>query len=283
MNCSLNNTSVCPIIQDVLTPGCNTFGGGSSVTGMYSLDIATCNAINATDVIGVDIIPATDFSALCPSTGTAITDGIVTVSYEICLVYTYDQDIPPACTNTISLNCNDGNSCTINDVEVVDACDNSIICIPCQGTPLDCLTGPATTQSCDDGDACTINDEQVVLDCDGSICVPCQGTPVDCANGTTSIQPCDDGNSCTINDVQVMLDCDGSICEPCKGTPLDCSTGPTTTQACDDGNPNTINDMETVLDCDGSICIPCQGTLGDCTTGPTTTQACDDSDPCTIN
>ena len=73
LNCSLNNTSVCPIIQDVLTPGCNTFGGGSSVTGMYSLDIATCNAINATDVIGVDIIPATDFSALCPSTGTAIT------------------------------------------------------------------------------------------------------------------------------------------------------------------------------------------------------------------
>ena len=58
LNCPLTNTSVCPIIQDVLTTGCNTFGGGTTTTGMYSLDIASCNTINSTDVIGIDLIPA---------------------------------------------------------------------------------------------------------------------------------------------------------------------------------------------------------------------------------
>ncbi|KAA3634300.1 MAG: hypothetical protein DWQ02_11685, partial [Bacteroidetes bacterium] len=222
LNCSLTPPGICPIIQDVLTPGCGTFGGGATAVGTYSLDIATCNAIGINDVIGVDIIPATDFSGSCPSNGMAITDGTVSVTYSICLTYTYDQAIPPACANTIALPCDDNNSCTINDQVIVDECDNSIICTPCQGTPVDCDTGSTSTVACDDGDACTINDVQVILDCDGSVCVPCKGTTIDCDTGSTTVVTCDDGNACTINDVQTILDCDGSICVPCQGTPLDC-------------------------------------------------------------
>jgi gliding motility-associated-like protein len=282
-NCSLTDNSVCTIIQDVLTPGCNTFGGGATTTGTYSLDIASCNSISATDTIGVDIIPATDYSASCPSNGMAISDGSVAVVYEICLTYIYDQAEPAPCSNTISLPCDDNNPCTINDFLTVDECNTTIVCAPCQGTPLDCDTGTTSTIVCDDGNACTINDIQIILDCDGSICVPCQGIPLDCDTGSTSTVACDDGDACTINDIQIILDCDGSICAPCQGIPLDCDTGSTSTVACDDGNPCTINDVQTILDCNGSVCVPCQGIPLDCNTGSTSTVACDDGDVCTIN
>ncbi|MEO1713792.1 MAG: gliding motility-associated C-terminal domain-containing protein, partial [Bacteroidota bacterium] len=66
--------------------------------------------------------------------------------------------------------------CTINDEQTILDCDGSI-CIPCQGTPIDCSNGPTSIVGCDDGDPNTVNDEQTILDCDGSICIPCQGIP----------------------------------------------------------------------------------------------------------
>ena len=68
LNCPLTTTAVCPIIQDVLSVGCNNFGAGTTATGSYTLDlVGDCGeAISATDVIGVDIIPATDFSGPVP-------------------------------------------------------------------------------------------------------------------------------------------------------------------------------------------------------------------------
>ena len=40
-NCSLSPPGVCGNIRDVLTPGCDGYGGGQTTPGTYSLDIAT--------------------------------------------------------------------------------------------------------------------------------------------------------------------------------------------------------------------------------------------------
>ncbi|MCB0653260.1 MAG: gliding motility-associated C-terminal domain-containing protein, partial [Saprospiraceae bacterium] len=158
--------------------------------------------------------------------------------------------------------CDDGNPCTINDMETILNSDGSI-CVPCSGIAAPCGTDGAceVTLPCDDNDPCTINDVEIQLLSDGSICVPCTGEMAPCdtdASCETEV-PCDDGDPCTVDDMETILNSDGSICIPCEGLKTDCSDGPTTTQACNDGDPTTINDMETVLDCDGSICIPCQG------------------------
>jgi len=117
----------------------------------------------------------------------------------------------------MSLPCDDGNDCTIDDVEIVLNSDGSI-CVPCAGIPIDCDSGPTSVMACDDGNTATINDMQTILDCDGSICVPCIGTIVDCSNSQTSIVSCDDGDDCTTNDFEIVLDINGSICLPCAGT-----------------------------------------------------------------
>ena len=171
-------------------------------------------------------------------------------------------------------------------MQTVLDCDNSVICVPCAGTPADCNTGSTSVVACDDMDSCTENDVQTILDSNPSIiCVPCEGTPVDCGSNSSceTTQPCDDMNPCTENDVETILNSDGTVCQPCAGTPIDCSNGATSVVACDDGNPNTINDVQTILDCDGSICVPCAGVPGDCDTAPTSVVPCDDGNPCTIN
>lgn len=135
---------------------------------------------------------------------------------------------PPneSCENTIEVDCDDFNDCTINDLQVVDAEDNSIICVACAGTPTICDTDGATeVQTCDDNNACTIDDTQVILSCDGSICEPCSGTPLDCDSpNATEVVDCDDGLASTINDMQTILSCDGTVCGPCTGTFVDCDT-----------------------------------------------------------
>jgi gliding motility-associated-like protein len=280
LNCALTPPGVCTIIQDVLTPGCGNFGGGATTPGDYAMTLTDCNSINPNDVIGVDLIPATDFSATCPSNGNAITDGSVVLEYEICLTLVY---VPQSCVDTMRLPCDDGNPCTENDEVVVESCDPAAVCEPCQGIPIDCDNGTVSTVACDDGNPCTINDVRSILDCDGSVCIPCAGVVQDCASGTTSVVTCDDGNPNTLNDVRTILDCDGSICIPCTGVPVDCSTGATSTVPCDDNDPCTDNDLQTVLDSDGSICVPCAGTLQDCMTGATEVVPCNDGDASTAN
>ncbi|MCR9103427.1 MAG: gliding motility-associated C-terminal domain-containing protein, partial [bacterium] len=158
--------------------------------------------------------------------------------------------------------CDDGDPCTINDVETVLLSDGSI-CVPCAGQAAPCGTDGSCeqVQACDDGDPCTINDVETVLLSDGSICVPCAGQAAPCGTDGSceQVQACDDGDPCTINDVETILLSDGTICVPCAGIPQDCDDGATTTQPCDDGDPNTFNDEVTTLDCDGSVCIPCSG------------------------
>ncbi len=178
--------------------------------------------------------------------------------------------------------CDDMNICTVQDSMTVSLIDGSI-CIPCQGTPTNCSSGPTTTVTCDDGNNLTINDQLTYLDCGGAICIPCQGTPIDCSNGTTSVVACDDNNPCTNNDKKTILDIDGRTCIPCTGTPIDCNSGITSIVNCNDGNVFTINDQQTILDCDNSICVPCQGTPVDCSNGSTSIVTCNDNNPCTIN
>ncbi|MFT6129306.1 MAG: hypothetical protein ACJATN_001028, partial [Neolewinella sp.] len=282
LNTALNGVS--DLAEDILSPGCReNWGTGSGTIGTYSENIFACNpTIRTSDVIGVDIIPATDRSSsvVCQS-NSAVGSGAVSLEYEICITYVYDQDTPADCANTVLLPCDDGNPCTTGDVESVDACDNTVICVLCEGTPLDCTNGATSIMACDDGDPCTINDEQTVLDCDGSVCVPCTGAIQDCSTGTTSVVTCDDGDPCTVGDMQTVLDCDGSVCVPCTGVVQDCAAGPTRIITCNDGNEFTLNDEQIVLDCNGSTCVPCAGTPVDCSNGTTTVVACDDGDPCT--
>lgn len=94
------------------------------------------------------------------------------------LLQSNDSDCNGTCLGqaTVSLPCDDGNPCTINDVEIVLESDNNVICSPCSGTLQTCATvGATTTQPCDDGNPGTTNDVETILNCDGSVCVPCQG------------------------------------------------------------------------------------------------------------
>ncbi len=83
----------CGIDHDFLSaPICTGFGSGTSTPGIYSADLVSdCSNSNLVPggVIGVDIIAAMDFSqSSCLSNGSAISDGLVIVDYEICVTIT---------------------------------------------------------------------------------------------------------------------------------------------------------------------------------------------------
>ena len=84
-----------------------------------------------------------------------------------------------AMSPTIVQGCDDGDPCTIDDVETLLE-GTTVVCVPCAGTPAPCGTNGSceTTMPCDDGDECTTNDVEIVLLSDGSICQPCSGVPI---------------------------------------------------------------------------------------------------------
>ena len=282
IDCALSTNSICTIVQDVLTPGCD-FGGGTPAIGSYSLNLSGCGVSpNISSVIGVDIIPATEVSASCPSNGAGISQGLISIEYTICLDYTYNMNGPVPCANSVTLPCDDGNECTIDDVITVDECDDSIVCIPCEGT----ITPSCDDTEiivCDDGNPCTFNDQETVSSCDNNlVCIPCAGTfQADCDN--TTALPCDDGDDCTENDQVIVAACDNNIvCVPCSGASVQSCTN-TIQLPCDDGDICTANDLVTVDACfNDNICIPCAGVV---TTScdEVITLPCDDNDSCTIN
>jgi len=167
--------------------------------------------------------------------------------------------------------CDDGNSCTLNDV-----CDGNG---SCAGTPLNCYDGNVCTDNvcvdgecqstdnsneCNDGDDCTVGDQ-----CTGGVCVgqavECEDEvcfDVECRNGecvrTPNNDSCDDGNDCTENDVCTRGVCSGReiVCESenecvtsecvggvCVETNLDIE--------CNDNDPCTLNDICTEGVCSG--------------------------------
>lgn len=88
-NCGLN--AVCNVAQDILTPGCNTFGFGTTTNGLYTLDPLACNSnfANVNSTIGVDVIPAMSFLGSCGSNETAITDNLISANFTICTEFKY--------------------------------------------------------------------------------------------------------------------------------------------------------------------------------------------------
>jgi len=271
LNCPLTNTSVCGIQADMLAPGCGNYAGTTDL-GTYTLNLTDCSIFaSATDIIGVDLVPATEHWESCPTVSDAVSSGLIQLEYEICITYNYAENVPLECENTISIPCDDGNPCTINDQILADECDPTIICIPCTGTlQADC--SETVTLPCNDGNDCTINDQMVVSACDQAfICEACEGElAADCENTITL--PCDDGNECTINDVLTVSACDETfICEECLGVQVE-SCELTLELPCDDGNDCTYNDIELVDACNNSVvCIPCTGT-------PVSPMVCDDGD-----
>jgi len=100
-------------------------------------------------------------------------------------------------SGTIQVTCDDLDPCTINDLETVTDCDESIVCVPCVGTPIAECT-QTTEVACNDGDDCTSNDIQTI-DCDGSICVPCGGT----AKETWTVNVCFEAKKCDGNNTKL--------------------------------------------------------------------------------
>lgn len=137
----------------------------------------------------------------------------------------YEVSIPQSCLDaaepcslTTATACDDGNDCTINDMEVV-LIDG--VCVPCQGEQLPCGQDANCEMvvPCGLEDPCLVPGVEIVLISDGTICEPCDATIINCDNGETLIQECDDNNPETINDLETVLVCSGEICVPCQGVP----------------------------------------------------------------
>jgi len=179
-----------------------TPGGGDVLTyyltdasGMI-LDVNTTGNFGTDEAVGDYFVQVLAYdSANPPTVIPGVGDNISTFSADGCynpdflgsaccaqkIVCCGDCDTQP----TVDLPCDDGDDCTIDDIEVVLDCDNDIVCTPCAGTVQDCATaGATTTQACEDGDPCTMGEMEVILTCDGSICTPCSGgvTPPSCAD-----------------------------------------------------------------------------------------------------
>jgi hypothetical protein len=207
-----------------------------------------------------------------PCTLDACVDGVVTNTFQdtdgdgIC-------DANDPCPNLANLvngdPCDDGNTCTINDVVTGCVCTGTF-----EDTDMDgicdandnCPTVPGQLGSaCNDGNPLTTGDVLVA----GCICqgnaVDCEGTP---AGPAVPGSPCDDNDVCTLNDIWspscvcagtfTDTDSDG-ICD----TNDNCPTVPGVQgDACTDGDPCTINDVI------NASCV-CEGTPAPVTAGVT--------------
>ena len=195
------------------------------------------------------------------------------------------------CHGGQSLNCNDGNGCTLDSCDELTGCKHQSV-----------------SGDCSDGNACTWPDV-----CAQGECIAGDGVDCDDANPCTadSCNPgkgcvhtptgggCDDGNVCTVGD-----HCEGGLCVPSKA--LDCddadvcsndSCAPATgclhefnTAPCSDGDLCTVNDSCLAGACLGGKSLSCddgnQCTSDSCNqlVGCVYTDnagACDDLDPCT--
>ncbi len=193
--------------------------------------------------------------------------------------------------NKVGGTCNDGNSCTINDV--IDSncnctgtnqdADNDGICDGNDSCPN--LNNNLIGSSCSDNDPCTINDVwQSTCDCvgqlsDGDNDGVCDGQDT-CPNFNNGLigTACNDGDPCTVGETwQSNCQCQGfqltdsdndGVCDSQDACPsLDNSLIGT---ACNDGDICTIGDIWQ------SNCL-CQGTITSDTDGD---GICDSQDSC---
>ena len=162
--------------------------------------------------------------------------------------------------------CDDGNPCTTDSCDAVSGCSHLPADLPCDdGNPCTqddscsqgiCFAGVA--KNCQDGNACTID----VCDLDTGLCLH-----------EAASWSCNDGNICTTMDVCKAGECVGEPVDCDDGNP--CTIGTCTVDVgcvfapvgapCDDANPCTLGDL-----CQGGLCIPGAGKPN-----------CDDGVPCT--
>jgi hypothetical protein len=212
----------------------------------------------------------------------------------------------------LSQNCDDQNSCTINDRYVGGVCHGVPIsctdqnpetadsCDPAQGCIFAPIRVPSEGSACDDGNLCTVNDRIIQRACAGSpfdcddrnpetvdTCEPTQGCIFTPVQPVTTTYECNDKNLCTVNDRWVN--------GVCQGEPF----------ICDDGNVETLDGCDPVSGCiftpivittpdsipcnDGNACTEndriirevCAGTSIVCDDGnPRTQDSCDPASGC---
>jgi len=145
---------------------------------------ATCGASDGTATVTVTggSIPYTYQWSHDPTrnqpTADSLTSGIYSLTITDAEQCTTTISVEVAQADTLIQDCDDENPCTIDDIQIVLASDNSIICEPCTGIsdPTSCHADCVTTELCDDEDDCTVNDTQTIS-ADGTIC-ECIGTPI---------------------------------------------------------------------------------------------------------
>ncbi|NUN15754.1 MAG: hypothetical protein HUU55_19180 [Myxococcales bacterium] len=216
--------------------------------------------------------------------------------------------------------CDDGNTCTINDICVAgvcqgeggDQCDDGNPCTTdvC-GANGSCSHQPATGGACEDGNPCTSGDTCAAGTCkagtptvcnDNNVCTTDTCSPASgCVHTPTSGGACDDNNGCTVTDVCTNGVCVGSGGPDCNDnnpctvdtcTLADGCVNTPTTGACDDGNACTVGQTctggvcggGTVLNCnDNNACTTdsCNPASG-CVNTATNGGACSDGNACTV-
>ncbi len=208
-----------------------------------------------------------------------------------------------ACGGGQAVNCNDGNSCTLDQCNPKAGCQYTATNAPCDdGSPCSiedecgdgvCLGG--TYLPCDDGDGCTADTCDTakggcvftpLVGC-GKLCAANKDCPADdspctepvCAAGVCVVafvdQPCNDGDACSSGDL-----CNGGVC---GGTENACDDGnPCTTDLCLGAGKGCSHALAKGPCDDGSAC-----TTGDvCTVGICKGQGvltCDDGNPCSAD
>lgn len=207
-----------------------------------------------------DLCHETDGCEKLPLTGVSCDD------LNACSVA--DQCADGACAPGPSVDCDDGDPCTL------DACAPATGCVH---TPSDA--------PCSDGDACTLNDT-----CLGGACGPgaamvcgdgnpCTNDVCDAISGcvfTPNEGPCSDGNACSAGDhcangacaPSSQVDCDdGNLCTD-DGCDISAGCWQTAnTHPCEDDDNCSVGDA-----CDSGACVGGAGSL-----------ACDDGNPCTTD
>ena len=230
-------SAACPVTACTATAQCVA---GACVTTQIACDDGNpCTSDSCDPMTGCQVANQPD--------GLSCSDGNVCNGNEICSAGN--------CTPGMSLDCDDGNGCTMDTCDPLDGCRNHPI-------PA-CCTNDA---DCADISACTINER--------------------CAAGSCISDPlgCDDSNVCTTDSCNPMSGCvntpvvngiscaDGNVCngvEACDGGA--CSAG--SSLDCDDHNPCTADSCDLLHGCVNASIPGCCASDADCA----------DTSACTVN
>lgn len=260
---------------------------GQCVSGTTTLacnDGNPCTNDSCNPAVGCQFVPAIakpcndnnlcTLSDICVTTGACLGQPKICDDSNLCTTDTCNT-ASGACTFTNNtLNCDDGDDCTVKDgcgkgaclPGLPKVCNDNNVCTNDVCGKGGCIFTPTGIKPCDDGNSCTFQDQ-----CTNGICA-----------GIPAASPCDDGKPCTLDSCLSTggclhayapvgacpdegcwdMGCDDVtyLCEP-KGY-LDAFA------PCDDGDPCTLKSH-----CQPSFLgLSCEGN---------TPKNCDDDNPCT--